>query len=144
MKKNKSADFQDNLLEKALSAFSDNKTKENYVRLLDAFHRTDILVPAAASDVLSLGDQGFSTQRPFKPEILFLPSVGKKVIPVFSRQSKIPEKYTGRKTVFMHSAGWINAFYTAHCDGVVLNPFSDLSFFLTPDQIRILSCFPKI
>ena len=144
-KRKKPADFADRLLERRLAEFSNDKTKEKYVRLLEAFRTTDVLVPAApVSDELTSGNEGIAGLPPFKPAVLYIPSLKKKLMPVFSGQSEIPDGHTIGKTVFMHCADWIKAFRATGSEGVILNPFSELSFVLTPDQIRFLSLFSSI
>lgn len=132
----------DLLLERRLTEFSADKSKENYVRLLEAFRQTDLLVPSdCGQKELPFANGGVLSPAAFHPAVLYFSSMNKRVMPVFSNQSKIPaDKITG-KTVFMHCSGWINAFRKTRCDGVILNPFSELSFLLTPDQIRVLSLF---
>lgn len=141
--KKKPADLPvDSLLEKRLSDFSANKSKENYIRLLDAFHCTDVLIPSALpADELPFGNEGVLAPLTFKPEIIFFKPLNKNMLPLFSNRSKIPDNHAFGKTFYMHCSGWINVFYSARCDGVILNPFSELSFVLTPDQIRLLSQF---
>jgi len=132
----------DSLLEKRLSDFSANKSKENYIRLLDSFRCTDVLVPSALSaDELPFGNEGISASLTFKPEIVFFKPLNKNLLPLFSNRSRIPDGHAFGKSFFMHCSGWIKVFYSARCDGVILNPFSELSFVLTPDQIRLLSLF---
>ena len=143
-RKSKPADCPKNLLEQRLADFCACKSKENYVRFLETLHRTDILIPAAAvSDTLPFGNNGILEKNSFKPDVIFLDSLKKKVMPVFSDQTKLPLSFKGRKTVFMHCSDWLKAFHSTGCDGVVLNPFSETSFFLTPDQLRVLSFFPS-
>ena len=128
------------LLEKRLTGFLSDQSKENYIRLLDAFLYTDVLVPAARpTDELPFGNDGMFCDRTFKPDVIFVSSLNKRVMPVFSNQTEIPSGYAGGKTVFMHCSDWIGAFYKTRSDGVLLNPFSKKPFLLTPDQIRILS-----
>lgn len=139
--KNRPSDIlPDNLLERRLIEFSSDKSKENYIRLLDALHCTDILVP------FSRFDGELPLERPFenvalKPDVMFFESLNKRLMLAFSDQTKLPPDHAVGKTVFMHCADWIKAFYTTKSDGVILNPFSGLSFVLTRDQIRILSLF---
>lgn len=132
----------DSLLEKRLNDFSANKSKENYIRLLDAFRCTDVLVPSALpADELPFGNEGISAPSTFKPEIIFFKPLNKNLLPLFSNRARIPDGHAFGKSFFMHCSGWIKVFYSARCDGVILNPFSELSFVLTPDQIRLLSLF---
>lgn len=130
------------LLERRLIEFYRDKSKEKYVRLLEALRTTDVLVPSAlTTDVLPFGNDGILKQSAFKPDVIYMASLNKRVMPVFSEQKKIPSDYSAGKAVFMHCSDWIRAFRMTCCDGVILNPFSDISFLLTPDQIRILSFF---
>lgn len=140
--KKKPSDRTTLLLERRLIDFSSDKSKEKYVLLLEAFRQTDVLVPAAlTTNGLPFGNEGILKQEAFKPDVIYLASENKRLMPIFSDQTKIPPDYISGKSVFMHCSGWIKAFYTTGCDGVIFNPFSDLSFLLTPDQIRILSLF---
>jgi len=141
-KKTKPSDQTLPLLEKRLIDFSRNKSKENYVLLLEAFRCTDVLVPSERTAAeLPFGNEGILKQTAFKPDILYISSQQKHLMPIFSDPAKIPPDYTAGKAVFMHCSGWIKTFYSIRCEGVILNPFSDLSFLLTPDQIRVLSLF---
>ena len=142
LKKRKPSDQTDLLLERRLIDFSQDKSKEKYVLLLEAFRCTDVLVPAASTEnELPFGNAGILKQTAFRPDVIYMTRENKRLMPIFSDQTKIPPDYISGKTVFMHCSGWIKAFYTTGCDGVILNPFSDISFLLTPDQIRILSLF---
>ncbi len=141
MKKIRPSDLlSSSLLKKRLTGFLSDRSRENYIRLLDAFVYTDVLVPAArTTEELPFGNDGILHPQAFKPDVIFISSLNKKLMPVFSDQTEIPPDYTGGKTVFMHCSDWIGAFYKTRSDGVILNPFSEKSFLLTPDQIRILS-----
>ena len=130
------------LLERRLKEFSADKSKENYVRLLEAFRQTDLLVLSDNStNELPFENNGVLPLPSFRPAVIYFSSLNKRLMPVFSNQTKIPDDRKTGKTVFMHCSGWINAFRRTGCDGVILDPFSNLSFLLTPDQIRILSLF---
>lgn len=135
----------DNLLEKRLAAFAADKSKENYVSLLYAFRYTDVLVPAAVQNnpELPFGNAGVLKHSVFKPDIVYFNSLNKRLMPVFSSQKEIPADYKAGKAVFMHCLDWIKAARLSRNDGVILNPFSALSFVLTPDQIKILLSFPE-
>ena len=141
-KKTKPSDPALPLLEKRLIEFSQDKSKEKYVRLLEAFRCTDVLVPSGRKPTeLPFGNDGILKQTSFIPDIIYVSSQNKRLMPIFSDPSKIPSDYTAGKAVFMHCSGWIKTFRCACCEGVILNPFSDISFLLTPDQIRVLSLF---
>ncbi|MBO4519771.1 MAG: SseB family protein [Alphaproteobacteria bacterium] len=132
----------DLLLERRLIDFFRDKSKEKYVLLLEAFRCTDVLVPAApTANELPFGNEGILKQTVFRPDVIYMASENKRLMPIFSDPTKIPSDYASGKTVFMHCSGWIKAFYAGNSEGVILNPFSDISFLLTPDQIRILSLF---
>ncbi|MBR1778076.1 MAG: SseB family protein [Alphaproteobacteria bacterium] len=132
----------DHLLERRLVEFSYDKSKEKYVRLLEAFRIMDVLVPSVpASRELPLGNRGILAPSLFIPDVLYVASLNKRLMPVFSDQNKIPSDYASSKTVFMHCSDWIKVFRTTKSEGVILNPFSEYSFVLTPDQIRVLSLF---
>ena len=107
---------------------------------MDAFVCTDVLVPSALpADELPFGNGGIIGSQSFKADVIFVSAVNKRLMPVFSNQSEIPSGYKAGKAVFMHCADWIDAFRKIKCDGVILNPFSEKSFLLTPDQIRLLA-----
>lgn len=132
----------DSLLERRLIEFSQEKSKEKYVRFLEALRNTDVLVPSArAENELPFGNEGILKTRQFRPDVIYVKSLNKRLMPIFSNQSKISADYVSGKSVFMHSSDWIKAFRLIRCDGVILNPFSEISFFLSADQIRILSLF---
>lgn len=135
----------DNPLEKHLAVFAADKSKDNYVRLLYAFRYTDVLVPAALREdpELPFGNGGLSKPSVFKPDIVYFDALDKRLMPIFSSQKEIPADYKAGKAVFMHCLDWIKAARLSRNDGVVLNPFSALSFVLTPDQIKILLSFPE-
>ena len=135
----------DNPLEKCLAAFAADKSKDNYVRLLYAFRCTDVLVSAEARNdpELPFGNAGVLKSSVFKPDIVYFKDLNKRLMPVFSSQKEIPADYKAGKAVFMHCPDWIKAFRLKNGDGVILNPFSKMSFILTPDQIKILLSFPE-
>ena len=135
----------DNPLEKHLAVFAADKSKDNYVRLLYAFRYTDVLVPAAVRNdpELPFGNDGVLKPSVFKPDIIYFEALNKHLMPVFSSQKEIPADYKAGKAVFMHCLDWIKAFRLKNSDGVILNPFSKVSFILTPDQIKILLSFPE-
>ena len=135
----------DNLLEKRLEVFASDKSKENYVRLLYAFRYTDVLISMAISDDLAFfsAHSEVSKQFIFKSDSLYVETLGKRLMPIFSSQKEIPADYKAGKAVFMHCLDWIKVFRLKNSDGVILNPFSKMSFILTPDQIKILLSFPE-
>ena len=136
----------DNPLEKRLADFAADKSKDNYVRLLTAFRYTDVLVPSAAPDdgELPFGNGGvIGASARFRPYVAFFPSLNKRLIPVFSAQSHIPDGFKAGKAFFMHCRDWVNAVKLCPNDGVILNPYSVPSFILTRDQIKLLTAFPE-
>ena len=135
----------DNPLEKRLAEFAADKSKENYVRLLYAFRYTDVLVPSAVPDDgrLPFANGGVLPSVRFKPHVVFFPSLNRRLIPVFSTQEEIPVDFKAGKASFMHCRDWINAAKLCLNDGVILNPYSERSFVLTSDQIKILVSFPE-
>ena len=87
-KKNRPADHPVvSLLERRLNEFSTDKSKENYVRLLDAFRCTDVLVPSLLPAAeLPFENEGVLTDHPFKPDVIYFSSSDKRLMPVFSNQ----------------------------------------------------------
>ena len=135
----------DNLLEKHLAEFAADKSRENYVRLLYAFLYTDVLVLSALPDEgeLPFANGGVLPPVRFKPFVVFFPTLNRRLIPVFSTQEQIPAGFKAGKAFFMHCRDWINAAKLRPNDGVILNPYSERSFVLTQDQIKILASFPE-
>lgn len=137
----------DNPLEKHLSRFARSKSKDDYVRLLYAFRYTDVLVARALPNdgELPLFGNGGAAEVPdrFDPDVVFFPALGKRLIPVFSTLDEIPAGFQSGNPVFMHCRDWIHASRRRPNDGVILNPWSKLSFVLTPDQIKVLLSFPE-
>lgn len=134
----------DNPLEKCLAAFARDKSGDNYVRLLYAFRYTDVLVTEALPDgeLPLFGNQGIVQNRRFVPDII--PYAGKMLMPVYSEAKEIPANRPTGKAVYMHCRDWIKASRQKKTDGAVLNPFSELSFILTRDQIKVLLSFPEV
>ncbi len=137
----------DNPLEKHLFRFAQSKSKDDYVRLLYAFRHTDVLVAQALQNdgELPLFGNGGIAKIPdrFKPDVVFFPNLGKRLIPVFSTPAEIPADFKSGNPVFMHCRDWIRASRRCPNDGVILNPRSKLSFVLTADQIKVLAAFPE-
>ena len=141
-KKNKPSDKAESLLKRRLAEFAADKTKEKYVYLLDALRHTDVLVPVGCSAEKQLsGNEDLLQKTGLKAEAIYISSLQKHLMPIFSDPTEIPAGHITGKTVFMHCSGWIKAFRSSRCEGVILNPFSDISFVLTPDQIRVLFFF---
>lgn len=132
-----------NLLEKHLSAFVSDKTKENYVRLLQAFRCTDVLVLSGAEKAGNtlVNDGRSAAAGAFRPDIVYFADLKMHLMPLFSSEDKIPP-HTG-KAVFMHCNDWINLFRLRKSDGIILNPRSTPSFVLTADQIKVLALFKE-
>lgn len=136
----------DSVLEKRLADFAADKSKDNYVKLLTAFRYTDVLVPSAPQneEELPFGNGGIvETPARFRPYAAFFPTLNKRLIPIFSAQSEIPADFKAGKAFFMHCRDWVNAVRMTPNDGVILNPYSERSFILTRDQIKLLTLFPE-
>ncbi len=135
----------ENPLEKHLAVFAADKSKENYVRLLYAFRYTDVLVPSIKRDEPDMPFENGCMLKlsVFKPDLIYLNSLNKRLLPLFSSQKEIPTDYKTGKSVFMHCLDWVKVSKRSKSDGAILNPFSAQSFILTPDQIEILLSFPE-
>lgn len=132
----------DNRIKKYLEIFAKEKSKENYIRLLDAFRYTDVLVPLVSDEMteFDFGNQGV-LKEDLKPDIMCFPKLNKYLMPVFSSSEEIPDTYKPQKIVFMHCRDWINLRRLKNNEGVIFNPFSDFSFILGLDQIKVLKSF---
>ena len=84
-------------MEKRLEVFASDKSKENYVRLLYAFRYTDVLIPMAISDDSAFfsARSAVSKQFIFKSDSLYIETLGKRLMPIFSTQKEIPADYKG-------------------------------------------------